>query len=209
MVTTEIAKTGTASSVLPAYRLPAWKRGMDLLIAGIMIGFSAPLLLLCWAAVRLTSPGPALHWSQRVGRDNRIFAMPKFRTMRINTPQVASHLMRQPELYLTPVGAFLRKTSLDELPQLFSVWKGDLTLVGPRPALYNQHDLVALRTQCGVHRLVPGLTGWAQVNGRDVLEIPAKVQHDAAYMVTQSLILDLKILAFTVWQVVRADGVEH
>jgi O-antigen biosynthesis protein WbqP len=125
------------------------------------------VLLLCWAAVRLTSPGPALHWSERVGKDNHLFRMPKFRTMRVETPQVATHLLREPSRFLTPVGAFLRKSSLDELPQLFSVCRGDLSLVGPRPALYNQHDLVALRSRCGVHRLVPGVTGWAQINGRD------------------------------------------
>jgi len=146
MVTTNIR--------LAEYRLPAWKRGMDLFLGGILLILSSPLLLLCWAAVRLTSPGPALHWSRRVGRDNRLFAMPKFRTMRVNAPQVATHLLQQAERYLTPIGALLRKTSLDELPQLASVWRGDLSLVGPRPALFNQDDLVALRTRHGVDRLV-------------------------------------------------------
>jgi O-antigen biosynthesis protein WbqP len=169
----------------------------------------SPLLLLCWAAVRLTSPGPALHWSERVGKDNHLFRMPKFRTMRVDTPQVATHLLREPSRYLTPVGAFLRKSSLDELPQLFSVCRGDLSLVGPRPALYNQHDLVALRSHCGVHRLVPGVTGWAQINGRDELEIPRKVQFDAEYMAAQSLPLDLKIIALTLWRVLKADGIQH
>ena len=169
----------------------------------------SPLLLLCWAAVRLTSPGPALHWSERVGKDNHLFRMPKFRTMRVDTPQVATHLLQQPSRYLTPVGALLRRSSLDELPQLFSVCRGDLSLVGPRPALYNQHDLVALRSRCGVDRLVPGVTGWAQINGRDELEIPRKVQFDAEYMAAQSLPLDLKIMALTLWRVLKAEGVQH
>jgi O-antigen biosynthesis protein WbqP len=182
---------------------------MDLVLGGTLLVLSSPLFLLCWTAVRLTSPGPALHWSERVGQDNRVFGMPKFRTMRVNTPQVATHLMQQPERYLTPVGALLRKTSLDELPQLASVWRGDLSLVGPRPALFNQDDLVALRTAYGVHRLVPGITGWAQVNGRDELAIPLKVRYDAEYMAAQSLLLDLKILALTLWRVLKAEGVQH
>jgi len=199
----------TTTLGLSAYRLPAWKRGMDLVLGGTLALLASPLLALCWAAVRLTSPGPALHWSERVGKDNRLFLMPKFRTMRVNTPQVATHLLRLPELYLTPIGALLRKTSLDELPQLVSVWRGDLTLVGPRPALFNQDDLVALRTRRGVHRLVPGITGWAQVNGRDELEIPVKVRYDADYMAAQSLALDLNILARTVWRVIKGQGVQH
>jgi len=199
----------TTTLGLSAYRLPAWKRGMDLVLGGTLALLASPLLALCWAAVRLTSPGPALHWSERVGKDNRLFLMPKFRTMRVNTPQVATHLLRLPELYLTPIGALLRKTSLDELPQLVSVWRGDLTLVGPRPALFNQDDLVALRTRRGVHRLVPGITGWAQVNGRDELEIPVKVRYDADYMAAQSLALDLNILARTVWRVIKGEGVQH
>ncbi len=199
----------TTTLCLSAYRLPAWKRGMDLVLGGTLALLASPLLALCWAAVRLTSPGPALHWSERVGKDNRLFLMPKFRTMRVNTPQVATHLLRLPELYLTPIGALLRKTSLDELPQLVSVWRGDLTLVGPRPALFNQDDLVALRTRRGVHRLVPGITGWAQVNGRDELEIPVKVRYDADYMAAQSLALDLNILARTVWRVIKGEGVQH
>ena len=199
----------TTSFPLPEYRLPAWKRGMDLVLGGILLILSSPLLALCWAAVRLTSPGPALHWSRRVGKDNRLFVMPKFRTMRVNAPQVATHLLHQPESYLTPMGALLRRTSLDELPQLASVWRGDLSLVGPRPALFNQTDLVALRTRRGVDRLVPGITGWAQVNGRDELEIPLKVRYDAEYMEAQSLLLDLKIIALTLWRVLRAEGVQH
>lgn len=190
-------------------RLPAWKRGLDLIFGGVLLILSSPLFALCWAAVRLTSPGPTLHWSERVGRNNRRFRMPKFRTMRVETPQVATHLMREPGRYLTPVGALLRKTSLDELPQLISVCKGDLSLVGPRPALFNQDDLIFLRTQCGVHRLLPGITGWAQVNGRDELEIPRKVQFDAEYMAMQSFALDLKIIGLTLWRVLRAEGVRH
>lgn len=201
--------TVTTTQTLSAYRLPAWKRGMDLVLGGTLLLLSSPLLVLCWAAVRLTSPGPALHWSQRVGKDNRLFVMPKFRTMRVDAPQVATHLLRQPERYLTPIGALLRKTSLDELPQLVSVWRGDLSLVGPRPALFNQDDLVALRTRRGVHRLVPGITGWAQINGRDELEIPIKVRYDAEYMEAQSLPLDLKIITLTLWRVIKAEGVRH
>jgi len=201
--------TVTTSPGVSPRPLPAWKRGMDLVLGGTLLLLSSPLFLLCWAAVRLTSPGPALHWSERVGKDNRLFGMPKFRTMRIDTPQVATHLLRRPERYLTPIGGLLRKTSLDELPQLVSVCRGDLSLVGPRPALFNQDDLVELRTRCGVHRLVPGLTGWAQVNGRDELEIPIKVRFDAEYMESRSLPLDLKILMLTLWRVLKAEGVQH
>lgn len=182
---------------------------MDLMLGGTLMVVSSPVFALCWAAVRLSSRGPALHWSRRVGKDNRLFVMPKFRTMRVDTPQLATHLLRQPERYLTPVGALLRKTSLDELPQLISVWRGDLSLVGPRPALFNQDDLVALRTRYGVHRLVPGMTGWAQINGRDELEIPRKVAYDTEYMQAQSPSLDLKILMLTLWRVLQAEGVQH
>jgi len=201
-------RNSTDTSSTP-YTLPAWKRAFDLVFAGALLIWLSPLLALCWAAVRLTSPGPALHWSERVGKDNRRFRMPKFRTMRVGTPQLATHLLREPARHLTLVGALLRKTSLDELPQLYSVCKGDLSLVGPRPALFNQEDLVALRTQCGVHRLVPGITGWAQVNGRDELEIPRKVALDAEYMAAHSFPFDLKIIGLTLWRVVRADGVHH
>jgi O-antigen biosynthesis protein WbqP len=201
--------TLTPASALSAGCTPAWKRRTDLLLAGALLILSAPFFLFCWLAVRLTSRGPALHWSERVGKDNGLFRMPKFRTMRVDTPQIATHLMRRPEHYLTPIGSFLRRTSLDELPQLVSVWRGDLSLVGPRPALFNQHDLVALRTQNGLHRLVPGITGWAQINGRDELEIPVKVRFDAEYMQRQSLGLDLKILLLTLWQVLRSQGIHH
>jgi O-antigen biosynthesis protein WbqP len=191
------------------YCLPVWKRAFDLIFSCALLILSSPLLALCWAAVRLTSPGPALHWSERVGKDNCRFRMPKFRTMRVGTPQLATHLLREPGRHLTSVGMLLRRTSLDELPQLFSVCKGDLSLVGPRPALFNQDDLVSLRTQCGVHRLVPGITGWAQVNGRDELAIPRKVAFDAEYMALHSFCFDLKIIGLTLWRVLRADGVHH
>jgi O-antigen biosynthesis protein WbqP len=205
MVTTLI----TTTSPLAAYRLPVWKRSMDMGLGTMLLILTSPLFLLCWAAVRLTSPGPALHWSQRVGKNNHLFLMPKFRTMRVDTPQVATHLLQQPERYLSPVGALLRKMSLDELPQLVSVCTGNLSLVGPRPALFNQDDLVALRSIHGVHRLVPGITGWAQVNGRDELEIPFKVRYDAEYMMAQSPLLDLKILALTLWRVIKGEGIHH
>jgi O-antigen biosynthesis protein WbqP len=167
-----------------------------------------PVLLVA-LAVRVTSRGPALYWSDRVGRNNVIFKMPKFRSMRVGAPAVATHLLADPKSHLTPIGSFLRKSSLDELPQLWSILVGDMSFVGPRPALFNQHDLVALRTQRGVHALVPGLTGWAQVNGRDELPIPAKVDLDAAYLQRQSLWFDLRILWLTFVKVLRRDGVTH
>ena len=160
-------------------------------------------------AVRLTSNGPALYWSDRVGRGNKIFKMPKFRSMRVGTPAVATHLLQEPGAYLTPIGSFLRKSSLDELPQLWSILAGDMSFVGPRPALFNQHDLIALRTQHGVDKLLPGLTGWAQVNGRDELPIPEKVKLDVQYLQRQSLAFDLRILWMTFVKVLRRDGVSH
>lgn len=160
-------------------------------------------------AVRLTSKGPALYWSDRVGRGNRIFKMPKFRSMRVGTPAVATHLLADPGAHLTPIGGFLRQSSLDELPQLWSILVGDMSFVGPRPALFNQDDLIALRTQQGVHALVPGLTGWAQVNGRDELPIPEKVKLDAEYLRRQSLGFDMYILWLTLVKVLRRDGVSH
>lgn len=160
-------------------------------------------------AVRLTSPGPILYWSDRVGRHNRIFKMPKFRSMRIDTPALATHLLKNPDQWLTPIGSFLRKSSLDELPQLWSILKGDMSLVGPRPALFNQHDLIALRTEQKVHELVPGLTGWAQVNGRDELPIPDKVRLDAEYLRRRSFCFDLRILWLTAVKVLARDGVSH
>ena len=160
-------------------------------------------------AVKLTSIGSILYWSDRVGRDNRIFRMPKFRTMNLGTPEVATHLLSDPKAHLTIIGSFLRKTSLDELPQIYSVLKGDLSFVGPRPALHNQNDLVALRTKRGVHELTPGLTGWAQVNGRDDLPIPQKVEYDFEYLRKKAFLFDLKILCLTFLKVIRGDGVAH
>ncbi|MBP6007189.1 MAG: sugar transferase [Rhodoferax sp.] len=185
------------------------KRILDLaltLFAGLIL-----LLPLIWVAiaVRVTSKGPVLYWSDRVGRNNQIFKMPKFRSMRIGTPAVATHLLSNPDTYLTPIGSFLRKSSLDELPQLWSILKGDMSFVGPRPALFNQQDLIELRTQAGVHHLSPGLTGWAQVNGRDELPIPAKVALDVEYLHGQSLILDIKIIFLTAWKVIHRDNVSH
>ena len=159
--------------------------------------------------VRLTSPGPVLYWSERVGRNNSIFRMPKFRTMKIDTPEVATHLLGDPDQWLTPFGSFLRKTSLDELPQLWSIMNGDMSFVGPRPALFNQDDLISLRTNVGVHKLVPGLTGWAQVNGRDELSILEKVKLEAEYLKMRSIRFDLWILWLTLLKVLRRDGVSH
>lgn len=159
--------------------------------------------------VRLTSPGPVLYWSDRVGRHNKIFSMPKFRSMRIGTPEVATHLLANPAAHLTPIGPFLRKSSLDELPQLWSILTGDMSFVGPRPALFNQDDLTELRTSKGVHELVPGLTGWAQINGRDELPIPEKVALDAEYLQKQSFLFDLRILWLTGLKVVLGHGVVH
>jgi O-antigen biosynthesis protein WbqP len=167
-----------------------------------------PLLVVA-LLVRVTSPGPVLYWSDRVGRHNRLFKMPKFRSMRIDTPAVATHLLSNPDQWLTPIGSFLRKTSLDELPQLWSILKGDMSFVGPRPALFNQDDLIKLRTEKGVHEVLPGLTGWAQVNGRDEIPIPQKVQLDAEYLHRQSFFFDLKILWMTALKVFNRDGVSH
>lgn len=185
------------------------KRLFDLIVALVAAVFLALPIVITALAVRLTSQGPALHWSDRVGRYNRIFTMPKFRSMRIDTPAVATHLLQNPEKWLTPIGSFLRKSSLDELPQLWSILKGDMSFVGPRPALFNQDDLIALRTEKGVHELVPGLTGWAQINGRDELPIPQKVELDAEYLQRQSLLFDLKILWMTALKVLARDGVSH
>lgn len=166
-------------------------------------------MLLTALAVKLTSPGPILYWSDRVGRNNAIFKMPKFRTMRTDTPAVATHLLGDPDRWLTPIGKFLRKSSLDELPQLFSILNGDMSIVGPRPALYNQEDLIALRTEKGVHLLVPGLTGWAQINGRDELPIPVKVEFDEYYLKNRSFLFDMKIIVLTALKVVKSEGVSH
>lgn len=159
--------------------------------------------------VRLTSPGPALYWSDRVGRNNVIFRMPKFRSMRTDTPAVATHLLDDPSRWMTPIGPFLRKSSLDELPQLWSILKGDMSFVGPRPALFNQEDLINLRTRAGVHMLVPGLTGWAQINGRDELPIKDKVAFDIEYLQRRSLRFDIRILWLTFMAVLKRDGITH
>ena len=185
------------------------KRMFDLFFALLLaVVLLIPLLLLA-LLVRLTSPGPVLYWSDRVGRNNRIFKMPKFRSMRVGTPALATHLLTSPDAYLTPIGSFLRKSSLDELPQLWSILTGAMSFVGPRPALFNQHDLVALRTQCGVHVLVPGLTGWAQINGRDELPIPQKVAFDRAYLERQSFFFDMHIMLLTALKVLKRDNVKH
>lgn len=185
------------------------KRCFDFCVALCALALLCVPIVLTAIAVKLTSRGPALYWSQRVGRHNQLFAMPKFRTMQIGTPAVATHLLDNPAAYLTPIGSFLRKTSLDELPQLWSILSGDMSLVGPRPALFNQHDLIALRTEHNVHSLVPGLTGWAQINGRDELSIEDKVRFDAQYLQQQSLVQDIAILWSTLMQVVRGSGVSH
>ena len=185
------------------------KRIFDLSLAVWAVVLLSPLLLALVIAVRLTSPGPAIYWSDRVGRNNRIFRMPKFRSMRTDTPAVATHLLADPAAWLTPIGSFLRRTSLDELPQLWSIVVGDMSFVGPRPALFNQDDLIALRTAQGVAELLPGLTGWAQINGRDELPIPEKVRLDVEYLQRRSLAFDLMIIWRTAMKVVRRDGVSH
>jgi len=185
------------------------KRVFDIVFAATMlVVFALPIVLIA-AAIRLTSPGSVIYRSDRVGRNNRVFHMPKFRTMRVDTPTVATHLMENPNEYLTPIGAFLRKSSLDELPQLWSILVGDMSVVGPRPALFNQADLIALRSEAGVQKITPGLTGWAQINGRDELPIPEKVRLDVEYMQRQSLLFDLNIIFLTFVRVIRRHGVSH
>ena len=185
------------------------KRFFDFLLAFFFTIVLALPILVVAIVVRLTSSGPVLYCSNRVGRRNIIFRMPKFRTMQLGTPAVATHLLSNSDQYLTPVGSFLRKSSLDELPQLWSILIGDMSFVGPRPALFNQDDLIALRTQYGIDNLVPGLTGWAQVNGRDELSIPVKVQYEVEYLQKQSFWFDMKILGLTSLSVVRRRGVSH
>jgi len=185
------------------------KRAFDLCLGLLLAVLLALPIAAIALVIRLSSPGPALYWSDRVGQHNRIFKMPKFRSMRLDTPAVATHLLHNPDQYITPIGKLLRKTSLDELPQLWSILKGDMSFVGPRPALFNQDDLVALRTQKGVHLLVPGLTGWAQINGRDELAIPVKVGYDFEYLERQSFVFDLKIMWLTAWKVLFGKGVSH
>ncbi len=185
------------------------KRFFDFTCSFMAFIFLAIPMLITALAVKLTSPGPILYWSDRVGKHNAIFKMPKFRTMRTDTPAVATHLLGDPDRWLTPIGKFLRKSSLDELPQLFSILTGDMSIVGPRPALFNQYDLVALRNEKNVHLLTPGLTGWAQINGRDELPIPVKVEFDEWYLHNHSFLLDLKIIVLTFIKVLRKEGVTH
>ena len=185
------------------------KRVFDLVIAVVAgVCLAIPLLLIA-LSVRSTSPGPVLYWSDRVGRNNTLFKMPKFRSMKTDTPAVATHLLPDPQSFLTPIGSFLRKSSLDELPQLWNILKGDMSFVGPRPALFNQYDLIELRTKAGVHVLLPGLTGWAQINGRDELPIPQKVALDLEYLNKRSFWFDIKIIFQTGVKVLRRDNVTH
>ena len=185
------------------------KRILDLFCSLLALMLLALPILLVSLAVKLTSKGPVLYWSDRVGKHNKIFKMPKFRSMLAGTPAVATHLLTNPSAVLTPIGSFLRKTSLDELPQLWSILKGDMSLVGPRPALFNQYDLISLRTEQGIQVLAPGLTGWAQINGRDEIPIERKVAFDAEYLAKRSLLFDIRILWLTVLKVIHRDGVSH
>jgi O-antigen biosynthesis protein WbqP len=191
------------------HRYLSGKRLFDIALALPMCAVALPLIILLGILVRLTSRGPAIYWSKRIGRDNRALSMPKLRSMRDYAPQLATHLFTDAQQFVTPIGDFLRRTSLDELPQLFSILAGDLSFAGPRPALFNQNDLIHLRTGLGIHKLTPGLTGWAQVNGRDSLTVEQKAQFDAEYMRRQSFLFDLKILAMTVRSVLRREGVNH
>ncbi len=185
------------------------KRIFDFVIALILAGIMALPIIIIALAVKLSSSGPVIHWSDRVGKNNKIFHMPKFRTMHIGAPDVATHLLKDADIYLTSIGSFLRKTSLDELPQLWSVLKGDMSLVGPRPALFNQDDLIKLRTEKKISEILPGLTGWAQINGRDDLPVSNKILYDEYYLKNKSFILDIKILWNTVFKVIKKDGVTH
>jgi len=185
------------------------KRMFDLFGGLILIGIFAVPMTIIALLVMLISKGPILHWSDRIGIDNQVFKMPKFRTMKIGTPTVATHLLESPDTFLTPIGPFLRRSSLDELPQLWCIVKGQMSFVGPRPALFNQFDLIKLRTQNGIHRLVPGITGWAQINGRDELSIEQKVIFDKEYLQKQSTFFDMKILFLTMSKVLNKDGIAH
>ena len=185
------------------------KRFFDITLALVAVSLLLIPILVVALAVRLTSSGPILYWSDRVGQDNVIFKMPKFRSMRVNTPAIATHLMDNPDDFLTPIGGLLRRSSLDELPQLFSILKGDMSFIGPRPALFNQDDLIALRNEHGIDQLIPGLTGWAQINGRDELPIPDKVALEVEYLQRKSFLFDLKILWMTFKKVIGRDGVAH
>jgi O-antigen biosynthesis protein WbqP len=185
------------------------KRCFDITTAGILLLIFAIPMIVIGVIIALSSLGPVLYWSDRVGRNNRVFQMPKFRSMRVGSPVVATHLLTDPQAHVTPFGSFLRRSSLDELPQLWSVLVGDMSMVGPRPALFNQHDLISLRTSRGIDALVPGITGWAQINGRDDLPIPKKVEYDVEYVLRWSLMFDIKILMLTIFKVARRDGLLH
>lgn len=185
------------------------KRLFDIALALIVVTVFGTPFLLCALLIKLTSPGPVLYWSDRVGKENRLFRMPKLRTMRIDTPAVATHLLKNPEHFLTPIGAFLRRSSLDEIPQVWCILTGEMSFIGPRPALFNQDDLIKLRTDAGVHHLTPGLTGWAQVNGRDELPIPVKVTYDIAYQKQSSFLFDIRILYLTLLKVLNRSGISH
>jgi O-antigen biosynthesis protein WbqP len=186
-----------------------YKRAFDISLSVLLLLLLSPLFLILALIIKMTSKGPVLYWSSRVGENNKLFSMAKFRSMRIDTPQVATHLLSEPSVYITSIGSFLRRTSLDELPQLYNILVGDLSFVGPRPALFDQYDLVALRTERGVHALVPGLTGWAQINGRDELPIPVKAQYDYEYLQRRSFKFDLYIIFKTAFKVVCGDGIQH
>ena len=185
------------------------KRGIDLFGAVSLIIILSPILLVLSILVKLTSKGPVIHWSKRIGRDNEVFLMAKFRTMKIETPQIATHLMSDPDSYLTSIGGYFRRKSLDELPQLVNILKGEISFVGPRPALFNQDDLIEARTKVKVHSIHPGITGWAQIHGRDEIPIPQKVEYDHYYLENRSLFLDFRILLETFFKVIREDGVSH
>ena len=185
------------------------KRIFDIIFATVGILVFFPILVVVAISVKLTSPGGVIYWSDRIGVNNTIFKMPKFRTMRLNTPSVATHLLEKPETYLTPIGSFLRKTSLDELPQFYSILKGDMSVVGPRPALYNQYDLIKLRTENGIHMLLPGMTGWAQVNGRDDISIKEKVAIERVYLQRNNFFFDVRIILITIRNVISGKGISH
>jgi O-antigen biosynthesis protein WbqP len=185
------------------------KRIFDIILSLVSLFLLFIPMVFIAIAIKLTSRGPIMHWSSRIGKNNKLFLMPKFRTMYVGAPDLPTHLLEKPDKYVTGIGSFLRKTSLDELPQLLSIVKGDMSIVGPRPALFNQDDLIELRTRKGVHKLTPGLTGWAQINGRDELPIPVKVDFDFYYLVNQSFLLDLKIIIQTALKVVLHEGVTH
>jgi O-antigen biosynthesis protein WbqP len=185
------------------------KRYFDMIVSFLLLVILAVPMIFIAILIKLTSPGPVLYWSDRVGINNTIFKMPKFRTMKINTPAIATHMLEDPDLYVTRIGSFLRKVSLDEIPQLWSILKGDMSFVGPRPALFNQQDLIELRTRKGIHKIIPGLTGWAQVNGRDELPIPVKVEFDEYYLRNRSILFDVRIIIMTFFKVLKKEGVTH